>query len=109
MPVDFAAVVLGVGSWGATYLLHSSCLLAGVWVLLKMRPAAGHALRESLWKMALVGGVVTASLQILLSPPGPFREFTVAFHVFRPVVAVASTAPSERPTIRPLESNKWPT
>src|SRR5258708_16690304 len=108
MPVDFAAVVLGVCSWGATYLLHSSCLLAGVWVLLKIRPAAGHALREALWKVALVGGVATASLQMLLSPPGPFGEFTVAFHVFRPVVAASSTASIERPAIRSLEVDVQP-
>ena len=46
MPVDIATVVVGIGSWGATYLVHSSFLLAGVWVFLKIHPAMGHVLKE---------------------------------------------------------------
>ncbi len=92
MPVDLAAVVVGVCSWGLTYLVHSSCLLAGLWVFLKFHRAMGHVLREALWKAALLGGVATASLQMLLSPPGPFAGFTLVFEAFHPIAAARSTA-----------------
>jgi hypothetical protein len=108
MPVDIATVVVGVCSWGATYLVHSSCLLAGLWVFLKIHPAMGHVLREALWKAALVGGVVTTSLQMLLSPPGPFGGFTLAFEAFRPIAAAESTASIELPATRHIAIPEQP-
>ncbi len=90
MPVDFFSAGVFVVSWGATYLMHSTALLVGVWVILKLNRSAGHSLCENLWKTALVGGVVTASAQMLLAPQGPFGEIRLAVDAFAPE---SSTAP----------------
>jgi len=47
-------------SWLATYLIHSTLLLGGA--LLIARVVRGPAVREVLWKGALLGGLVTATL-----------------------------------------------
>jgi hypothetical protein len=49
-------------AWLLTYLMHSTLLIAAVWLTsrrLDHRPAA----LDALWKTALVGGLVTATLQ----------------------------------------------
>src|SRR5262245_6775801 len=49
-------------AWLLTYLIHSTLLIAAVWLIarrLERRPAA----LDALWKTALVGGLVTATLQ----------------------------------------------
>ena len=56
MSADPAALVLL--SWAATYFVHSTALLAGAWLFVKWHGAAEHAFRETLWKTALVGGVI---------------------------------------------------
>jgi bla regulator protein blaR1 len=63
-------------SWGATYLIHSSLLVGGVGLFLRVRRGASHRLSETLWKLALVGGVATASLQ-MLTTGGTFQRFTI--------------------------------
>lgn len=67
---------LAILSWGATYFIHSSLLVAGAGIFLHLRRSAGHQLRENLWKLALVGGVVTASLQ-MLTTGGTFQRLTI--------------------------------
>lgn len=49
-----------VGLWLITYLLHSTLLLGAAWLLQTRLPRAG----ESLWRTALVAGLLTASLQV---------------------------------------------
>lgn len=51
-------------SWLGTYALHSTLFLGGVWALCALRPPRALRLRERLWKLALVGGVASASLQL---------------------------------------------
>lgn len=65
---EFSSAVL---AWLLTYLIHSSALLALAWSLTRVRhwsPAA----TDLIWKTALVGGLVTASVQLRLElrPPG---------------------------------------
>lgn len=50
--------------WLLTYLLHSTVLLGAAWVV--SRAARGEAWRETLWRTALLGGMVTASAQLAL-------------------------------------------
>ena len=53
--------------WLLTYLLHSSALIGAVWLATRfvdLHPAT----RDFLWKMALVGGVGTATAGLLTSP-----------------------------------------
>ena len=58
MAVELVSIGVLILSWGATYLVHSTLLVAGVWGFLKLRPAAGHLSRGTLWKTALVGGFI---------------------------------------------------
>jgi HEAT repeat protein/beta-lactamase regulating signal transducer with metallopeptidase domain len=51
------------GSWLLTYVAHSTLLLGGVW-LLSRRRATAPSLRDGLWKVGMVGGLLTASLQV---------------------------------------------
>jgi HEAT repeat protein len=50
-------------AWLATYAAHSTLLLGGV-ALLTTFVVRRDAWRETLWKVALLGGLVTASLQL---------------------------------------------
>jgi HEAT repeat protein/beta-lactamase regulating signal transducer with metallopeptidase domain len=64
--IDLSGTAGGVAplamSWLLTYAVHSTILLGGV-ALLTHRLIQSHAVREVLWKTALVGGLVTATLQ----------------------------------------------
>ncbi len=55
----------GVGVWTLTYLAHSTLLLACVWLMCRGLVRRSHALRERLWKLAAVGGLVTATLAVV--------------------------------------------
>jgi len=52
-------------AWLATYLIHSSALLALAWSLTRVRRWSPGA-ADLMWKTALVGGLVTASVQLSL-------------------------------------------
>ncbi len=58
----FADLVPRLGGWLFTYLLHSSLLLGLAWLITR-RVAVPAAVRDIIWKSALVGGLVTASIQ----------------------------------------------
>ncbi len=62
----------GVVSWLLTYLLHSTLLLGGAWVLLRLRPLRPEW-EETLWKVAAFGALVTATAHTLLDCD-PFVE-----------------------------------
>jgi beta-lactamase regulating signal transducer with metallopeptidase domain len=55
--------VRGLLSWLATYGLHSTLFLGGAWALCALRPLASRT-RERVWKLALVGGLASATLQL---------------------------------------------
>lgn len=57
--------VLIAGSWLLTYLIHSTLLLSLAWLVTsRVRGGApAPALRDMIWKAALVGGLATATLQ----------------------------------------------
>ena len=50
--------------WLLTYALHSTVLLGGVWLINRQLRERALWLQESLWKMALVGGILTATIQL---------------------------------------------
>lgn len=62
MPAEFEVLA---GSWLLTYALHSTLLLGLAWLLTR-RLVETPARREQLWKAALVGGLVTTTLQTAL-------------------------------------------
>jgi BlaR1 peptidase M56 len=53
-------------SWLGTYGLHSTFFLGGAWLLCRLRAPRSNRSRERVWKLALVGGVLSASLQLAL-------------------------------------------
>ena len=53
---------LSLMAWLMTYAVHSTLLGAGVWMATAL--LRGHALREMLWKAALIGGLLTTTLQV---------------------------------------------
>ena len=55
------ALLLETAAWILTFALHSTVLVGGVWIGSKI--IRSHAWRDTLWKAALAGGVITASLQ----------------------------------------------
>ncbi len=59
MPVD---LLLPLGGWLLTYLLHSTLLL-GLAALVTSRWVRQAATRDVLWKVALIGGLVTSLVQ----------------------------------------------
>lgn len=52
------------GMWLATYFLHSTVLLVSALLLSRTMRARRLALQESVLKVALIGGLLTASLQV---------------------------------------------
>jgi beta-lactamase regulating signal transducer with metallopeptidase domain len=72
------ALILLVLAWLLTYLVHSSILLAGAWLLSAARVVRSPVAREVVWKVCLVGGILTATVYSL-SPYQPY-----AAHVLLP-------------------------
>ncbi|HEV2148840.1 MAG TPA: M56 family metallopeptidase [Longimicrobiaceae bacterium] len=69
------ALLLG---WALTYLVHSTLLLGGLW-LLTSRGVGSWAVRDTLWKVAVVGGILTATIQTAAAwAPGAGPPATVA-------------------------------
>lgn len=48
--------------WILTYAVHSTALILFVWGLLALFPKVPLRLQESLWRVALLGGIVTATV-----------------------------------------------
>jgi beta-lactamase regulating signal transducer with metallopeptidase domain len=51
-------------AWIATYLIHSTVLLGGTWLIARFG-RVGEPAQELLWKLALIGGVITATGQFV--------------------------------------------
>ena len=106
-PPGWAPAILALT---ATYLLHSTMLLAGAWLVLKLTRTSSHVLTERIWKLAAVLALATAPLQMSLGWSQPFVQLTLRNglqeEVFRkqasldtPDVGTASTL-----DLRPFES-----
>lgn len=53
------------GVWTLTYLAHSTLLLGAAWLICRGFVQRSHVLRERLWKLAAIGGLVTATLAVI--------------------------------------------
>ena len=85
---------LWLAGWLLTYALHSTVLL-GVAALLTARWVRGEAWRETLWKAALVGGLVTATVQSTGWIVGDFGRWNLA------------VLPSAEPASPPIRMSRW--
>lgn len=56
-------------AWLMTWWLHSTLLLGAVWLLWTLVPGAAPRLREYVWKIALVGSVISATA-VTVGVPG---------------------------------------
>jgi len=59
-----------LGTWLLTYLVHSTVLLGTAWLATRLLGARRLALQELIWRAALLGGLITAALQVGIGP-GP--------------------------------------
>ncbi len=57
-----STIAQDVAAWLLTYALHSTALLGLAWLVLRLR-RSDPAVRDVLWKVAMIGGVVTATVQ----------------------------------------------
>src|SRR3546814_486512 len=62
-----------LAAWLLTYALHSTILLGVAWSIVRVR-RVGPGATDVIWKVALVGGILTATAQGILShqPSGSF-------------------------------------
>jgi len=91
-------------TWLCSYLLHSSLLIGGLWAAERTRLLEGLATstQETLWRLALLGGLLSASLPLMTPPAAPptgsVRPALVveqpAEPVARAIEAPAAAAPS---------------
>jgi beta-lactamase regulating signal transducer with metallopeptidase domain len=96
-------------AWLLTYLVHSTLVLLGVWALTSW-VALRDGTRDILWKTALVGGLVTASVQTAVAREplgGQFRLSSRTAHGVPPAVriAVREEGPGARSRVLVRRSN----
>lgn len=77
-------------TWLCSYLLHSSLLIGGLWAAERAGWLAGMATatQETLWRLALLGGLVSASLPLL-----PTASDAVPGDMARPALVAQDAAP----------------
>ena len=80
------ALTFLVLAWLLTYLVHSTMLLGGAWVLSATRIVRSPAVRDTLWKVCLVGGILTATVYSLF----PYQPYSL--HVLLPGVTQPAPA-----------------
>ncbi|MGH7702951.1 MAG: HEAT repeat domain-containing protein [Gemmatimonadales bacterium] len=115
---DMFDLASGPLSWLLTYSIHSTLLLGGAW-LLTWRLVQSHAVRDTLWKAAIVGGLVTTSLQVGLGvepiaggfalaterlPSAGLREPVASARIHRP----AEVSPAATTDLTPFPSLPTP-
>jgi beta-lactamase regulating signal transducer with metallopeptidase domain len=101
-------------AWVLTYALHSTVLIGAVWLFLRLRPKTSHAFRDGLWKLGLVGGIVTAGIQVGfgLQPVG--GSWVLAAPATAPAPVADGSAPTDEaddisvPVLPPAASLRGP-
>jgi beta-lactamase regulating signal transducer with metallopeptidase domain len=87
-------------TWACSYLLHSSLLIGGLWLAERRGWLArlSTATQETLWRLALLGGLVSASLPLLapaLTAPAVSSPAAVAAAPAAPALSALIDAPAE--------------
>lgn len=83
-----------VSAWTVTYLVHSTLLVAVVWAASRWIRSA--SVRDTLWKIALVGGIVTATVQLAV-PVDRFLPRTAPRRVTMQMPALTAPEPAPLP------------
>jgi beta-lactamase regulating signal transducer with metallopeptidase domain len=99
-------------AWLLTYLVHSTLLLVGVWVV-TWRRSVRDTTRDVLWKFALVGGLISASVQSVVArePLGGQLELaarrTRAGEPVRVAVHASPAGNGTRLFVRDTRGTRW--
>jgi beta-lactamase regulating signal transducer with metallopeptidase domain len=91
-------LTLLVVAWLLTYLLHSTILLGGAWLLTAARVVRSPVAKDTLWKVCLVGGIVTATVYSAF----PYQPYSA--HVLLPGVARATLSAGRQRSVEPVAS-----
>lgn len=91
-----ADLVLLAGSWLLTYLVHSTLLLGGIW-LLSRRNSITPSVRDSLWKIGIVGALITSTLQVGLGLEPLGGALALENRSASPATPVTVAAPAPNP------------
>jgi len=83
---------LFAAAWLLTYVLHSTALFAAAWLLERLQLLSRPAARETLWRAALLGALLTASAQ----STGLVGHAALHLPFGAPPIAAASPAPESR-------------
>ncbi|HJQ97745.1 MAG TPA: hypothetical protein VJ826_05480, partial [Candidatus Polarisedimenticolaceae bacterium] len=92
-----------IAVWSVTYLLHSTLLIGLIWIASRWVRSASA--RDTLWKVALCGGIVTATVQTF-SPVEKLVPSVETMRVTFDAEAVELVAPALTP--RALETAASP-
>ena len=87
-------------AWALTYLVHSTLMLVGAWVL-TARTRMSDAVRGILWKSALVGGIATATIQTAITPAPLGGQVQLSPRTAPPTPTMRVTVQDGVPGIRP--------
>lgn len=87
--------------WLTTYAVHSTALIAAVWLLTSLVPKLSLGTREALWKVALFGPLLTATVVPLAGVPSVFGRIAMP-QALRTEAAVVSPAqaPAQAPPLQ---------
>ena len=72
-------------AWLLTYVIHSTVLIGGAWLVVRLGIVGGPEGREALWKTALVAGVLTATVQMAVAARRPSDTEMRAIWAYRSV------------------------
>ncbi|HZJ54842.1 MAG TPA: hypothetical protein VFD38_11945, partial [Myxococcaceae bacterium] len=88
-------------AWLLTYAVHSTVLIGGAWLAERVGLLRSLRLRDLVWRTALVGGLLTATLQLAagLTPFGGAAELRAPALPELTATAVASSAEAPRVAI----------
>lgn len=95
-------------AWIATYLIHSTLLLAGCWIFVRVARTSSHVLVERAWKIAAISGILTTSLQLALVSFPLLRIDFVSAGAPQNVLEPSPGTLSQHPTVpRSSQKTEW--
>jgi len=97
------SIIVAAVAWLMTYLLHSTVLIAGALALAGLGVVRSAAARDTLWKVALIGGVVTATAQVALRLHPWAGHVAIASRPLSPFVDIAGVRELPMPPAPPSD------
>ncbi|MBI4501915.1 MAG: HEAT repeat domain-containing protein [Gemmatimonadetes bacterium] len=91
-------------AWLLTYALHSTLLLGIAWVLTR-RLVQPHGVRDLIWKTALIGGLVSSSVQVIagIEPVGGSYALEAAAATSQSTELRPADPPTRPSALRPAD------